>query len=74
MKCRLRFKKRRQFRQLLESTVINGFDDRPFAEVKILDEVLVEQLVSEANISLLGKDCLPFLEKVDLKHTPLNCK
>ncbi|GBP03959.1 hypothetical protein EVAR_91091_1 [Eumeta japonica] len=32
-KCRIRFKKRRTFRKLLESTFITGSDDRPLQEL-----------------------------------------
>ena len=55
MKCRQRFKTRYHFRKLLESTIIHGSDDRPFAKVKVFDDILIGLFDS-----VLGKNCLSF--------------
>ena len=47
MKCRQRFKTRYHFRKLLESTIIHGSDDRPFAKVKVFDDILIGCLTQE---------------------------
>ena len=72
MKCRLQYKKRKHFREILESTLIQCSDDRPFAEVKVLNEPLLGLLDSGANVSVLGKNCLSFLEKVNISFNPIN--
>ena len=71
VKCRIRFQKRKFFRKLLESTVFNGSDDRPFAKVKVNDDTLVGLLDSGANVCALGKDCLSFLGKNKIPYTPI---
>ncbi|XP_046803807.1 uncharacterized protein LOC124419231 [Lucilia cuprina] len=70
-KISTRFKKRKYFRKLSESTVISGSDDRPFAKVKVKDDTLVGLLDSGANVYALGKDCLTFLEKNRIHYTPI---
>lgn len=71
LKCRFRFKKRRSFRRILESTIINGSDDRPFASVKVNGNTLIGLLDSGANVSVLGRDCLAFLDQNDISYHPL---
>lgn len=70
MKCRLRFKKRNNFRKILESTVLHGSDDRPYAKVKVFDEFLLGLLDSGANVSALGKNCLSFFERNKIPFRP----
>lgn len=70
-KCRLHYKKRRHFRKVLDSTFISGPDDRPFAKVKVFDEYLAGLLDSGANVSVLGKSCLEFLQKIKVSYRPI---
>lgn len=62
LKCRIRFKKRKEIRKLLESTILSGPDDRPFVKVDIFDKNIVGLLDSGANVSVLGKNCLEFIK------------
>lgn len=72
IKCRLRYKKRKHFRKILESTIIHGADDRPFVKVRVLEEYLTGLLDSGANVSVLGKNCLTFLKKLNISYTNIN--
>ena len=67
-KCRLRFKKRKCFRKLIESTFIQDLDDRPFAKVKIFDKNVIGLLDSGANVSVLGKNSLDFLKSINASY------
>lgn len=71
LKCRARYRKRKHFRKILESTLIHGSDDRPFAKVKVLNESLIGLLDSGANVSVLGKFCLDFLQKLNIPFKTL---
>lgn len=70
MSCRFRFRKRKLMRKMLETTILSGEDDRPFAKIKIFNETLLGLLDSGANVSVLGHDSLQFLErnKICYKH------
>lgn len=71
-KCRDRYRKRREFARIIESTVINEMkDNRPYAKVAFGPIEVFGLLDSGASISVLGKDCLQFLEKLQLKYTPI---
>lgn len=67
LKCRIRFKRRRNIRKVLESTVISKSDDRPFIKVGIFDKTIIGLLDSGANVSVLGKNCLLFVENNNIK-------
>lgn len=69
--CRARFRKRKSYRKLIESSFLcNTSDDRPFANVKILDENCYGLLDSGASISVLGKNSLNFIERCKLQLKP----
>lgn len=72
MKCRLRHKKRRYFRKLLEASIISGNDDRPFAKIQILGKSQLGLLDSGANVSVLGKDCISFLKENKISYRALD--
>lgn len=63
-KGRERFKLRKTYRKLIESSLLsNTSDDRPFANIKILNETFYGLLDSGASVSVLGNDSLAFLER-----------
>lgn len=71
LKCRNRFKKRKEIRKIIESTILSGPDCRPFAKVTVCSETLVGLLDSGANISVLGKNSLSFLQKLEISYKSL---
>lgn len=61
LNCRMRYQKRKRFRKIIESSALcNTFDERPFANIKILGENVRGLLDSGASVSVLGKNSLKF--------------
>lgn len=71
LKCRERFRKRKQYYKLLESTILHDSDDRPFVKVEIFNDSIVGLLDSGANVSVLGVNCLEFLERNNISYSPI---
>ena len=68
---RKRFGKRKFFRKIIESVrICSGTDERPYAKIQILDESFLGLLDSGASVSVLGKNCLKFLEKHNILIKP----
>lgn len=64
LNCRMRYQKRKRFRKIIESSALcNTFDERPFANIKILGENVRGLLDSGASVSVLGKNSLQFMER-----------
>lgn len=71
--CRKRFSCRKKFRKIIESTKLHEHvDNRPFVKVKILDDEFTALLDSGASVSVLGKNCLEFIEKNNIKIRPFS--
>lgn len=71
MKCRLRYKKRRDYSKLLESTILHGSDDRPYIKVRVFNDIITGLLDSGANVSVLGQNCLEFLQRNNIPYRPV---
>lgn len=72
-KCRERFKKRKYFSKVIESTTINDQNDgRPYARIHLGNLEIFGLLDSGASISVLGKNCLETLKKLNINYTPID--
>lgn len=68
VKCRQRYRKRKEFRKIIESTCLTNIDDgRPFAKIRIFDDVLLCLLDSGANVSVLEKGSLDFIYRNNIR-------
>lgn len=72
MKCRRRYRKRKTIRKLLESTILHGSDNRPFAKIQIFNDHILGLLDSGANVSVLGKNCMSFVERNHISYKLMN--
>lgn len=71
VKCRKRFKTRKFYRGLIESSSLCGqTDERPFANILISNENFFGLLDSGAGISALGRNCLNFIERNNITLQP----
>lgn len=71
-KIRDRFNKRKLFRKSIVSSIINNdLDDRPYLEVEILGHKIKGLVDTGASVSVLGKDSISFLNKLQILATPV---
>lgn len=72
-KCRERYKKRKFYGKILESTVIDDSnDERPYARIRLGNIEVFGLLDSGASVSVLGKGCGETISKLNLKVSQFN--
>ena len=71
LKTRERFQRRKEDKQHLLATVIDiNTDPRPYAKVSMGGKEVIGLLDSGASVSILGKDCISFINSIKMKIQP----
>lgn len=74
-RTRERYKKRKEIRIAIDSSILDAEEDlRPYGTIEVFGEKLVGLIDTGANVSILGKEAIQFLEKHKVEMTKVAMK